>query len=77
MDKLKSIGFVIAFSLLSIFAFAQNVADSAQQPNADVMRSNGKIYVVVAVIVTIVVGIFVYLLSLDRRIKKLERGEKD
>ena len=77
MDKLKRIGLVIAFSIFGVLAFSQNVSDTTQQPTADLMRSNGKIYVVVAVLVTILVGVFVYLFSLDRRIKKLERGEKD
>lgn len=40
---------------------------------ADVMRSNGKIYVVVAVILTIFAGIILYLIRLDRKITKLEK----
>ena len=43
---------------------------------ADAMRSNGKIYVVVAVIVIIFTGLLVYLLSIDSRLKKLERAKK-
>ena len=39
---------------------------------ADTMRSSGKIYVVVAVLVTILIGIVLYLVRLDRKIKKLE-----
>lgn len=42
-------------------------------PMADAMRSNGKIYVVVAVIVTIFVGIVLYLVRLDRKLTKLEQ----
>ncbi len=40
---------------------------------ADVLRSNGKIYAVVAVCLTILVGLFLYLFTLDRKIKKLEK----
>lgn len=40
---------------------------------ADTMRSNGKIYVVVAVIVTLFLGIVTYLVALDRKIAKLEK----
>lgn len=40
---------------------------------ADAMRSNGKIYVVVAVILTIFAGIIIYLIRLDRKITKLEK----
>ena len=42
------------------------------QTDADFMRSMGKMYVVVAVIVAIFIGIVIYLFSLDRKITKLE-----
>jgi tRNA(Phe) wybutosine-synthesizing methylase Tyw3 len=46
-----------------------------QQPveMADAMRSNGKIYVVVAVLTTILAGIVLYLIRLERKIKRLEK----
>lgn len=40
---------------------------------ADQMRAEGKIYVVVAVILTVLVGLILYLFSLDRKVKKLEK----
>jgi len=43
---------------------------------ADFMRSMGKMYVVVAVIVAIFVGILIFLIYLDRKIKKLENQIK-
>ncbi|MCW3123281.1 MAG: CcmD family protein [Flavipsychrobacter sp.] len=46
---------------------------SAQAEMADGMRSNGKIYVVVAVLATIFAGIFAYLIILDRKISKAEK----
>ena len=49
---------------------------SAQVEMADSMRSNGKIYVVVIVLATIFAGIFAYLVSLDRKISKLEKENK-
>jgi CcmD family protein len=48
----------------------------AQTEMADVMRSNGKIYVVVTVLATIFAGIFAYLVFLDRRISQLEKEKK-
>lgn len=39
---------------------------------AETMRSEGKIYVVVGVIAIIFIGLVVYLISLDRRISKIE-----
>ncbi len=62
---------IIALFLLvnSITAFAQDNGIEM----ADTLRSNGKIYVVVVCIVIILVGLLGYLLSLDRRLKKLEK----
>ncbi|MCA6450300.1 MAG: CcmD family protein [Chitinophagaceae bacterium] len=51
---------------------AQETAAAAD--NAGLMRSNGKIYVVVAVVVTILLGLFAYVFSLDRKITKLEKN---
>jgi hypothetical protein len=70
MNKLKQIGFTIALAMLSVFVHAQDAA-----PKEDFMRSNGKVYVVLAVVVTIVVGLFLYLMNLDRKISKLEKSK--
>ena len=40
---------------------------------ADVMRSNGKIYVVVGAIVILFVGIVIYAISIDRKLSRIER----
>jgi integral membrane sensor domain MASE1 len=40
---------------------------------ADGLRSSGKIYVVVAVIVTLFAGLVLYIISLDRKISRLEK----
>lgn len=61
--------FLLFLSLIcSYVLFAQNMADE--------MRSNGKIYVVVAVLVTIFIGIVIYLVRLDKKISKLENESK-
>ena len=59
------------FSLLFTFsiAFAQKGAEMA-----DVMRSNGKIYTVVAVCLTILFGLFIYVYRIDRKISKMEKN---
>ena len=44
---------------------------------ADVLRRDGKIYVVVAVLLTVLVGMILYLISLDRKVSKLEAQLKD
>ncbi|MFZ9660588.1 MAG: CcmD family protein [Chitinophagaceae bacterium] len=40
---------------------------------ADAMRSDGKIYVVVAVILIILIGLILYVIRLDKKISKLEK----
>lgn len=69
--------------LTSVLAFAQDkieISDADYQNNqvemADTFRADGKIYVVVAVILVILVGLFVYLYLIDRKITKLE-NQKD
>lgn len=70
--------------LTGLFAFlsflpvliAQQVSDSEKNYTAFDMRSNGKIYVVVAVIVIILIGLIVYLVRLDRKITRLEKEIK-
>jgi len=37
------------------------------------MRSEGKLYVVMAVVMVILVGLFIYLINLDKKIKMLEK----
>ncbi|MFL9483759.1 CcmD family protein [Chitinophagaceae bacterium LWZ2-11] len=72
MDKFKKIGAVIAMAFISVFANAQTQV--AAPAETGFMHSNGRIYVVVAVVVTILIGIFLYLLALDRKISKLEKN---
>lgn len=40
---------------------------------ADLLRSNGKIYVVLACMLVIFLGIIVYMIILDRKLVKLEK----
>ena len=66
----------ISLSLLFILLFAAVAKAQETQPEmADVMRSNGKIYVVVLVLATIFAGIIAYLVRLDRKITKLEKNK--
>jgi hypothetical protein len=41
---------------------------------ADAMRSSGKIYVVIATICIIFAGLAIFLFTIDRRVKKIEKG---
>jgi len=40
---------------------------------AELMRSDGRIYVVIAVILAILTGLILYLVRLDRKIAKMEK----
>jgi hypothetical protein len=42
---------------------------------ADAMRQNGKIYVVVAVVLAILIGVFLYLIRLDKKISNIEKNQ--
>jgi len=57
--------------LLSLFIVLNVRANDADM--ADVMRSNGKIYVVVIVLATIFAGIITFLVRLERKITRLEK----
>jgi uncharacterized membrane protein len=65
-NKIKSFLFFAAL-LISNFLHAQT------ETMASTMRSNGKIYVVVAVLTTILVGLIAYLIRMDKKISKLEK----
>lgn len=70
---MKKIVFLLVMLTFATNLFAQNnVVDMA-----DTMRSNGKIYVVVAVLLVILFGLIVYLFSLDKRLKMLEKKSID
>ncbi|HEY1021209.1 MAG TPA: CcmD family protein [Flavisolibacter sp.] len=72
-NALKKILFLLpVFLLCSLAMVAQSVTDAVPEM-ADTMRSNGKIYVVVAVVITILAGVFFYLVRLERKINKLEK----
>jgi CcmD family protein len=72
MNKLKNITLTIALCIMQVFVFAQDTANVKTEDPTDFMRSEGKLYVVMVVVVVILIGLFIYLLSLDRKIKKLE-----
>lgn len=65
--------FILTICLILSFtaiALAQNTNGIEM---ADGLRSSGKIYVVVMVLVVIFIGLAFYLFSLDNRLKKIEK----
>jgi hypothetical protein len=61
--------------MLMLFSSITSIAQTQQVEMADTMRSNGKIYIVVAVCLTILIGLFVYVFSIDRKISKIEKEQ--
>lgn len=66
-EKILRFAGLVCFVLSGSGAFAQQKIEMA-----DTMRSNGKIYVVVAVSLTILIGLFLYLVFLDKKISRFE-----
>ena len=58
---------MLSFSLITL-AQNSNGVDMASE-----LRESGKIYVVVMVIAVIVIGLAIYLFSIDNRLKKIEK----
>lgn len=63
------------FFILSLFLSSILSAQETTVEMADQMRANGKIYVVVAVVLTLLIGLFIYLIRLDRKISRLENNQ--
>ena len=61
---------------LFILLFITHLSFAQEVEMATDLRSSGKIYIVIAVIAVIFIGLAIYLFSIDRRLKKLERGEQ-
>jgi len=70
----------LLFSITGIFILfyvqAQDSLSKEKPQMADAMRSNGKIYVVVAVLLIILAGLFLYLFQTDRKLSRLEQKGK-
>jgi len=63
---------LIAILTLIFLTFLANAQDVKM---ADMMKENGKIYVVIAVMLTILAGLVLYLIRLDRKISRLEKNK--
>lgn len=73
MHKYKLIAYRLVFLLVALCINTVSIAQVNEVQMADTMRSNGKIYIVVAVCLTILTGLFLYVFSLDRKLSKLEK----
>ena len=74
--KIYYLLFMTACWMMALPVFAQDTDGTKKAEMADRFRADGKIYVVIAVVLIILIGLFVYVTSLDRKIKKLEKEIK-
>ena len=68
----KSIKYLLASLLLAI----SRIAEAQDAEMADAFRADGKIYVVVAIVLIVLTGLISYLFLLDRKLSKLEQTMK-
>jgi len=73
MRMIKTLLLFVPSLVCSALIYAQ---DEEKAEMADTMRSNGRIYVVVAVVVVILLGLILYLIRLDRKITRIERDKE-
>lgn len=65
------VAFSMIFTLFITFVYGQT------DHSPDFMRSVGKIYVVAAVTIVILITLFIYLIILDRKISRIEKRQKN
>jgi CcmD family protein len=67
MERIFKYTPIALLAMVSLPAFSQEVE------MADTMRSEGKIYVIVAIVLIVLAGLIAYLFLLDRKVSKLEK----
>lgn len=70
----KFITTLLSMLLVFIAGAQEHIANDASTAAQTGLRADGKIYVVVAVIVTILLGLYIYVIRLDRKISRLEKN---
>ncbi|HXA00735.1 MAG TPA: hypothetical protein VNW99_02035 [Cytophagaceae bacterium] len=71
--------FLLFFSLKTSAQNVENLKPVTNEPKvemADTFRENGKIYIVVVVVLIVLLGIFAYLFMLEKKLAKIEKGLK-
>lgn len=69
---MKKTTLTLAFLIVAMQLFAQQGGSLS-----DDIYASGKIYVVVACVVLILLGLIFFLFTMDRRLKKLEKRSED
>lgn len=63
----------VKYAIALLISTVVTNASAQNAEMADTFRSDGKIYVVVAIILIVLVGLITYLFMLDRKVSKLEK----
>jgi len=71
MQKTRTLLTLLSMLMTTLFVQAQE--GTGKTIVGETMRSNGRIYVVLAVMLTILIGLILYLVRLDRKISKVEK----
>lgn len=71
MNIFKKILAAILLTISGTVMWAQTGTKKTEM--ADLMRSNGRIYVVIAVMLTILIGLVLYVVRLDKKVSKMEK----
>lgn len=71
---IKKVIFFLSFLLSGSIGFAQPQNNTVEM--ADAFRADGKIYVVVGVVLIILLGLFAYLFYIDKKLSKIEKNQQ-
>ena len=71
MQKTRTLLTLLSMLMTTMFVQAQE--GTGKTIVGETMRSNGRIYVVLAVMLTILIGLILYLVRLDKKISKVEK----
>lgn len=77
LPKLRAALLLLLALLLPALQVVAQVAAPDEPEMADALRQNGKIYVVVAVIAAVLAGLLFFLISLDRKLTRLEKEVRE
>lgn len=66
-------GLILPFGLLNMIYSPMLMAQNTEVEMADIMHTNGKIFVVIGVLVLVFIAITAYLIYIERRLQKLEK----
>jgi len=68
---------LLSLTLLLLMVFPAFSQEMQAAEGENILWQSGKIYVVIAVIAIIFVGIIIYLINIDRKVGKLEKELKN